>query len=342
MATPAKVRLLDVAADLPAVAALLESEVPAFGGVRKSAAEHLKHLQWLLLENPERGEFPAGWVLESSGGAILGVHLNVPRMFCGPAGTVPVFFSCYFFVKEEARGMESLGLFLSYRKLAAQGILMASSANVNSAPLWHKLGGTAIPGTGEEWMKPGRLLPLAEEALHRRTGWKWKLTSVASREASAPGNGFAWLRARGDIAAAATPPPTQGWEPVRSAEWLQWMFDSGEGGPRLYRWDGVGGPVFLAVSWAHRGWRGQIRCLQITDCWSAGGEIPGRLLLENLWAAHRKDADALCVRGAGELPAAAATLGWRRRDLVAPALWMGAAHAEKAAEIRRFYPGSGA
>lgn len=341
-----KVRVLNTGSDLPAVAALLESEVPAYGGMRKTAAEFLLRLRWLLLENPDRGDFPAGWVLESKDGQLSGVHLSVPRMFSGAGCPLPVFFSCYYFVKQEARGMESLGLFLSYRKLAAQGILMASSANGNSAPLWQKLGGKALTGTECEWLLPLHLLPLAEETLFRRFGWKLKLAgaspeiTLSAPPASGP---VRWLSTENEITAAAVRPQTDGpLLPVRSPEWLRWKFGPGAaGGIRLYRWDGGRAPVFVAVAPSLRGRRGQIRCLQIVDAWSTAA-ADGKEILKDMAALHKKDADALTIRGLGDLTAAAASLRWRRRPLEAPSFWWTPPHAARLENLADFYPDSGA
>ena len=340
-----KVRVLDPAVDLPAVAALLESEVPTYGGARKSAADYLSHLEWLLTGNPDRDGYPPGWVLQGADGTISGVHLSVPRLFSSSEGPLPFFFSSYFFVKPEARGMESLGLFLSYRKLAAHGILVASSANASSAPLWQKLGGKSIPDTGHEWLKPLRMLPLAEEALFRRVGWRWRLPGASARfclvepPASGP---LRWLRTPEEIAGAALPESRGPLQPIRSKEWLLWKFGRpGLNEYRLYQWDGGTSPVCLVVALSRRGWRGQIRCLQITDAWSAA-EYPAVAAVEAVVALHRKDADAIALRGRGALAAAAAALGWRRRILSAPVLWWASTHASRLDSLTELYPDSGA
>jgi hypothetical protein len=345
MAGDFRVRVLDPGNDLPAVAALLESEVPAYGGVRKSAGDFLARLEWLLTGNPERGDFPSGWVLEGKDGTIAGVHLSVPRIFSGTGGPVPFFFSCYFFVKAEARGMESLGLFLSYRKLATQGILMASSANANSAPLWLKLGGKVFRGSEHEWLKPLCLLPLAEEALFRRFDWRVRLAGNAPhfRLSEPPASGpLRWLRTPEEIAAAAMPVREGPLQPVRSVEWLQWKFGHiPQDEYRLYRWDGGSLPAYVVVGLSRRGWRGQIRCLQIADAWSAG-EYPAECVLKEVVSQHRKDADTIAVRGTGSLPQGAQALGWRRRVLLAPVLWWASTHAGRMEQLSEFHPDSGA
>ncbi|HEX2746631.1 MAG TPA: hypothetical protein VHM91_01430 [Verrucomicrobiales bacterium] len=340
-----KVRVLDTAADLPAVAALLESEVPTYGGARKSAAEYLPHLEWLLTGNPDRNGYPPGWVLQGADGTLSGVHLSVPRLFSSSEGLLPFFFSSYFFVKTEARGMESLGLFLSYRKLAAHGVLVASSANANSAPLWQKLGGREIPDTGHEWLKPLRMLPLAEEALFRRFGRRWRLPGASARFSliEPPGSSpLRWLRTPEEIAGAAIPASTGLLQPVRSREWLLWKFGRpAQSEYRLYQWNSGPSPVYLVVALSRRGWRGQIRCLQITDAWSAA-EYPAVAAVEAVVALHRKDADTLALRGRGALATAAEALGWRRRVLSAPVLWWASTHASRLDSLPELYPDSGA
>ncbi len=343
MATACKVRVLDPGSDLPAVAALLESEMPAYGGVQSTAAELLPRLRWLLQENPDRGDWPAGWVLESAEGSLQGVHLSVPRLFSGAGGSLPFFFSCYYFVKAEARGMESLGLFLSYRKLAAHGILMAGSANANSAPLWRKLGGQPLPGTDVEWLKPLRLTPLVEELLHRRTGWNLRLTRrrEASLTGDCSGGALHWLRDEAEILSAALPPGEGALAPVRSADWLRWKFISGRrDNCRLYRWDGGTAPVFLTLTCANRGWRGQLRCLQIADAWSAG-PCGSPEILQAVTARHRHDADAAVIRCHGGMAESASRLGWRARPLEAPVFQLSTAHAARMATFGEFYPDSG-
>jgi hypothetical protein len=344
MASNYRVRTLDTGRDLPAVAALLESEVPAYAGVRRTAAEFLIRLEWLLLGNPHRGEYPPGWVLEAADGSISGVHLSVPRLFSGTGGLMPFFFSCYYFVKSEARGMESLGLFLSYRKLAAHGILVATSANANSAPLWQKLGGTALHDTGYERLKPLGWRPLIEEALYRRFGWRLRLgrnADLGSLMEPAPSSGFQRLVTGEEIASAASVPDSGPLQPVRSADWLSWKFGPcNQDGARLYRWDLGKAPVFVSMQRSQRGWRGQIRCLHVADAWTAGPDF-GREVLNDLVSLHRRDTDALAIRGFGHLPSAARALSWRERTLAAPVLWLGAAHAARLDGLTEFYPDSG-
>lgn len=340
-----KVRVLDPLRDLPGVAALLESEVPVYAGTKKSAAEYEAHLHWLVRENPDRDRWPGGWVLESSAGEIAGVHLSVPRIFSGPEGRVPFFFSCYYFVKAEARGMESLGLYLSYRKLAAEGVLMASSANAHSAPLWQKMGGQTVPGTETEYLKPLSLRPLAEEALHRRLGFRLPFSRARNDWTLPPPSpvpGLHWLRSAEEIAGAALEPSSGDLSPVRSAAWLRWKFlRTGAGAARLYRWDGGAAPVFVAVALSVRGWRGQIRCLQITDAWTARGPCSAPAL-QAVVASHRRHVDAVTVRGLGSLVSAAQSLRWRPRGLAAPMFWWSPAHAAGMTALAELYPDSGA
>jgi len=343
MAAAYKVRVLNPGSDLPAVAALLASEVPAYAGVRKTAADFLKRLRWLIPENPDLGSHPPGWVLEAADGGLAGVHLSVPRLFCGAGGPLPVFFSCYYFVKAEARGMESLGLFLSYRKLASHGILMAGSANANSAPLWWKLGGKPLPGTDAEWLQPLHYPPLVEEFLHRRTGWKWRLPrrrDTAWKEPPAAG-ALRWLRAEEEILSAALPPGGGPLQPVRSPEWLRWKFIAGrQDNCRLYCWSGGAAPVFLTVTLANRGWRGQLRCLHLADAWSSGPP-GGPEILRAITSLHRGHADAVVIRAHAGMTPAAASLGWRRRPLEAPVFQWAAAHAARLEHFGDFYPDSG-
>jgi hypothetical protein len=304
---------------------------------RASAAVE-SYLRWFLLDNPARHpQIPLGCGLRSPEGQLVGCILYVPQMFRFQQQTLLVAGSSSFYVDELHRGSGGL-LFLRFSELARKFPLFGNSANADAAKLWKARGAVPIPNSDYELFGVLRWDGVIEEALTRR-GVPKTLAQVA----------------RGAVALAVSPlkrlnlPAGRAEDliPLRSAEevqqlpihdaplaltsirdlsYIRWRYFSGRDatiGPFAFRNQQTDTPVFVAINRRPRGYRGQIRTLNVLDIYP---EIqPGGLvhIVAALADRYRGEVDAIVLRSLNESRQNTfRSLGFIRRPFDAPNGWL--------------------
>lgn len=291
--------------DLPAIGRLLREQIVTSHPL--SAEEHSTWVRWQSLENPELGGCPSGWVLEDDAGGICGLHLCIPKLFQFPEGSRLVIFPSSYYVTQEARGKGGVGLLMNFRKQLTIGPLINSTPNLASAELWYKMGAVALPNTGHEFCKFFNWSAIAEEWLARRLKRTIKFPWVGrgsgqmhgvSEESRFP-NELSKVREISEMElAAAANQGRSNIHPLRSPEWLTWKYlRNPDASVALYRWQDSAGAWYFGTNIRKRGHRGQIRTLQIGDCWGSGDLTSLRRGLEALFKTHRKKVAAVSLRG---------------------------------------------
>ena len=271
-------------ADLPAIADFLETaarmrpDASELELADTSAPAVLRRLRWRLLQNPaRRDDLELGQVVRDDSGRVQGVHLLFPSHYRHGARRLLGVCSGYFFVAPEARMQ---GFFMFRRTLGLKGIdlLFATTCNANSAALWAKVGGQAVPGSEYEYLLPVRFGPVAEEVVLRK-GWG-KAAATAARMAGtivSPmmglGGGGPWRLAPTDDFAHLAAIAEENRDPAilaadRSAPYLRWRFaDTPQASSTdlLVFSTASGRSGWVAARRWTRGRRGQIRALLILD-----------------------------------------------------------------------------
>ena len=303
----------------------------------RSAQSIAAHLQWFLLENPARGnDMPLGWGMRSSAGDLVGCILCAPQTFRFRESVFTVMGSSSFYVDSVHRGAGSL-IFLRFSRMASRWALFGNSANALAASLWKARGAMPIPDSDHELFGVLHWSPLAEEILARKIG-----TSQLSRVAGIIASPLAHVRYAlkfKNPAASLTPltsaeqvmdlcidQPSTKLTAARDLPYIRWRYFSGRDSTvALFsaRSPQFEGEVFVAVNKRPRGYRSQIRTLNLLDVYP---EVPSDGLVAistALMDRHRDKVDAFVVRGqARDHQSALQRAGFLRRTLDAPNGWL--------------------
>ncbi|MGA8274456.1 MAG: hypothetical protein WB919_23060 [Candidatus Sulfotelmatobacter sp.] len=156
-------------ADLVALVEKDFAEVVAFiasqSGRTEDAVE--EHLRWLVLENPARQpQHPMGFGLRSAN-QLVGCILCSPQIFRFENQKIVFMGSTSFYVDQHHRGHGGR-IFLQYCHLANQWPLFGTSANAEAAALWKAAGAIPIPHSDAELFGVFHWPPVVEELVHRR------------------------------------------------------------------------------------------------------------------------------------------------------------------------------
>jgi hypothetical protein len=124
-------------------------------------------LHWFLLQNPARREQdPLGFGLRSAD-QLVGCILLSPQVFQIESNKILLMGSSSFYVDEPHRGAGGR-IFMQYSRLARQHPLFGTSANPEAAALWKAAGATPIPNSDRELFGILHWPPIAEEFAHRK------------------------------------------------------------------------------------------------------------------------------------------------------------------------------
>jgi len=323
-------RLLE--ADIPEVAAFLETQIAAAGPTPESAAAPSRDriresLAWHL-RNPARpAEAALGQILRGEGGAVGGTNLQLPQRFAYGARIVNGLCSSALFASEEAR-REVRGpaaMFLDYQRTPGYDFKFATSSNPISGTIWRGIGGIAIERSGLQHLFVLRVGPLAEEF-----AWRARLGGGLARAARAMASLAQPLVARRDRSRLAATPCTD-WEKLaavsqacRDPEWLTGLRDAAYLAWRYAEIPGPDRPVSYLlrdqgreVGWfarlaSRRGRQGRIRAQRLVDLVWRRDEVSPEEALRAVLAVCRADSDLLVVHGRTRLGDAPERLGARR------------------------------
>ena len=281
--------------------------------VRDDAPRIERHLKWLLVENPAiTGASQPGFCIRDHLGIIRGLTLAFPAAFLAADRRLLGLCSGSFFVEPQAR-TQGYYLFRKYLSSPGYSFFFATTCNAESAPLWRRLGGCAVPNSEIE-----HILPLKLDVMLPAFVCGTTASAVALGMARVLGhcaNPILQLLAR--QSSAVTIEPCQDWQKLsdvsrhhrptdwittdRSPEFLQWRY--GPSSPHyptdiyLFR-DKLGNEGWFALANVIRGRHGQIR---------------GSVLLDAIWPRKRMSFGDIFPEILRMVPARADALFFRPR-----------------------------
>jgi hypothetical protein len=296
------------------------------------------HLRWLLLENPAHDpQIPIGWGLRSPHGQLVGCILYIPQWFRYQQQTVLIVGSSSFYVDENYRGSGGL-VFLRFSQLSRKWPLFGNSANADAAKLWKARGAVPIPHTEHELLGVLRWQGVIEEALKRR-GMPETIARASSFPASLLARPLKRLKLGtghpGDIVPLASaeqvmqlslPELKDKLTANRDRQYIHWRYFSGRDatiGVFAFRNRQIGSDVLVTVNLRPRGYRGQIRTLNVLDIYPAVTPEVCTSIVAALAESYRSIVDVVVLRGMDEARQDTfRRLGFMRRQLDEPNGWL--------------------
>ena len=305
-------------------------------GSNTPIAVALERLRWIVLQNPAREPtYPLGWILRTDAGEIAGSLCCAPQKFCLEQKKVTFMMAHSFYVDEQHQG-GGASIFLKYLRLGRDYPLFVSSANPIVAEMWGKLGGFSLGNSDHEDLGIVGWRPLLAESVYRKTGsdrlahfastliapWfgvrRQLLPRVADGELSR-------LDTAEQAAGVCSEVLSEKITACRDAAFLQWRYFSGpDRKTRLFAFLLRSGErkSMVAVEIQNRGYKKQIRALQVLDIWGEAGPEACLSIADCLWREYRQQIDILvfrCLDPAQEK--ALKANGFRLRSFPAPIAW---------------------
>jgi hypothetical protein len=315
------------------------SEIAGFVAVQSGRSREAveAHLRWFLLENPARRHHdPLGFGLRF-GDQLAGCILCVPQDFRYGSERISLMGSSSFYVDNIHRGHGGR-IFLRYSRLASQWPLFGTSANAEAAALWKAAGGEPIPYSNEELF--GVLLwpPVVEEFIHRRYSNR-VLSGLAGGSISNLAKLFRPLKIDNgecDALRLLTSAeqvndlpihnPAAKLTAMRDLPYIRWRYFSGRDATVsafAFRSRRPDQEVLVIVNQRSRGYRGQIKTLNVLDIYP---EVPPEECLRivaGLIGRYRKIVDAVVLRSQDtDRQTLFCGRGFRRRVFEAPTGWL--------------------
>jgi len=269
------------------------------------------HLRWFLLENPARQpQYPVGFGLRSTD-QLVGCILCSPQAFRFGSNRILLMGSSSFFVDERYRGHGGR-IFLQYSRLANQLPLFGTSANAEAAALWKAAGASPMPYFDGELFGVLHWPPVAEEFVHRRYS-----SPLLSRLAGSPvanlAKLFRPLKLNVGKSEALRPltsaeqvndldihDPSAKLTALRDLAYIRWRYFSGRDATVAafaFRSRQPDQEVLVTVNQRTRGYRDQIKTLNVLDVYP---EVPAEeclRIVEALVARYRSSIDTVVLRG---------------------------------------------
>jgi hypothetical protein len=295
------------------------------------------HLRWFLLENPARDpQIPLGCGLRSPQGELVGCILYVPQTFRFQQLTLLIVGSSCFYVDERYRGSGGL-IFLRFSELGRKWPLFGNSANTDAAKLWKARGAVPIPYSDHELFGVLRWRGVIEEGLSRR-GVPKILARMIGGPAALFAPAFRRLKLEAgrpeDLVLLASAEqvmqlPIHDSAPELTANrdlpYIRWRYFSGRDATAAvfaFRNKQVESGVLVTVNQRPRGYRGQIRTLNVLDIYPPVTPEVCASITAALVERYRSAIDAIVLRGLDEARQDSfRRLGFMRRQLDAPNGW---------------------
>jgi hypothetical protein len=294
-----------VVKDIPEVATFIATQ----SGRSRDSIE--SHLRWFALENPAlRLDDPLGFGLRSAD-ELVGCMLCSPQLFRCERHSILFMGSSLFYVDDRHRGYGGL-IFLQYCRLGNRYPLFGTSANAGAAALWKAAGANPIPHFDGELLGVLRWPPIAEEVAHRRYSNR-VLSALAGSSVATIAGVFRPLK----IAC----PSSDKLRPLTSAErandllqlhdsstkltavrdlpYLRWRYFSGRDSTVAvfaFCSDDSDRDVFVAVNQRIRGYREQIKTLNVLDVYPEVSQAEWLQIVGALIARYREMVDAIVLR----------------------------------------------
>jgi hypothetical protein len=344
MTTPAPIQPQSTRpADLVALAEKDFLEIASFVAAQSGRDQPVveAHLRWFLLENPaRRPEDPLGFGLRSAD-RLVGSILCSPQVFRCEKKEIRFMGSSMFYVDAAHRGGGGR-IFLQYCRLGNRHPLFGTSANLEAAALWKAAGASPIPGSDCELFGVLRWAPIAEEVTHRRSSsrllsrlagsrlsgvasmfCRWKIDSVAF-DALRP---LASAEEVNDLAVRQSTihQSSRKLTAARDLPYIRWRyFSGGDATTEVFGFQShqPDRQVLLAVNQRLRGYRGQIKTLNVLDVYPEVSPNEWLRILGALRARYGTTVDAVVLRGQNaEQQRVLCERGFQRRAFAAPNGW---------------------
>ena len=296
------------------------------------------HLRWFLLENPARDpQIPLGCGLRLPQGEFVGCILYAPQTFRFQQQTFPVIWSSCFYVDKRYRSNGGLVIFFRFAELGSKWPLCANSANAAAAKFWKVQRAAPIPYSDHEMFGVLRWRGMIEEGLTRR-GAPTTLARITSAPAALFVRPFKRLKLEGARAEDLVPLasaeqvmqlPIHGPAPEltanRDLRYIRWRYFSGRDKTVAvfsFRNRQLESEVLVTVNQRPRGYRRQIRTLNLLDIYPSVTPEVGTSIVAALAERYRKTIDAVVLRGLDEeRQNVFRRLGFLRRQFDAPNGW---------------------
>lgn len=269
------------------------------------------HLRWFALENPAlRAEDPLGFGLRAAG-QLVGCILCSPQLFRCEKQSIRFMGSSLFYVDDHHRGHGGR-IFLQYCRLGNRYPLFGTSANAKAAALWKAAGARPIPHSDGELFGVLRWPPIAEEVAHRRYSNRL-LSALAGSSVAAIAGAFRPLKI--DSSSFDKLQSLTSAEHVsdflqlhqfstkltaaRELPYLRWRYFSGRDATvavYAFRSDQADREVFVAVNQRIRGYREQIKTLNVLDVYPEVSQAEWLQIVGALIAHYRQMVDAIVLR----------------------------------------------
>ncbi|MFZ1005868.1 MAG: hypothetical protein WAN65_03465 [Candidatus Sulfotelmatobacter sp.] len=291
--------------DVPEVASFIATQ----SGRSRDTVE--AHLRWFLLENPAlRAEDPLGFGLRSAD-RIVGCILCSPQFFRCEKQTILFMGSSLFYVDDRHRGYGGR-IFLQYCRLGNRYPLFGTSANAEAAALWKAAGASPIPYSDGELFGVLRWPPIAEEVAHRRYSNRL-LTALVGSSVAAIAGVFCPLKidcSSSDELQTLTSAEQASdllqrhhfstkLTAARDLPYLRWRYFPGRDvtvAAFAFRSDDSDHDVFVAVNQRIRGYRQQIKTLNVLDVYPEVSQAEWLQIVGALIACYREKVDAIVLR----------------------------------------------
>jgi GNAT superfamily N-acetyltransferase len=313
----------------------LASFIAAQSGRARKTVE--RHLRWFLLENPaRRQEDPLAYGLRAAD-QLVGCILLSPQVFCFAGNEFLLMGSSSFYVDEHHRGQGGR-IFLQYCRLARQHSLFGTSANAEAAALWKAAGAHPLPQTDHEYFGILNWPPITEELAHRKSS-----NSAVSRLAgSSMGSVLGWLRpsridfddeaelillgSAEQVSDLELPNQPTKLTALRDASYLRWRYFSGHDTTAAvfaFRSRQPDRDVMVTVNCRTRGYRAQIRTLNVLDVYPEISTPEGLRMVSALIARYKNVVDAIVLRNLNpELQEVFSGRNFQKRTFDAPIGWV--------------------
>jgi hypothetical protein len=268
------------------------------------------HLRWFLLENPARRPLdPVGFGLRSRD-QLVGCILCSPQAFRFEKEKLLLMGSSSFYVDERHRGHGGR-IFLQYSRLGKQYPLFGTSANTEAAALWKAAGASPIQGSDGELFGVLRWPPVVEEFAHRRNPSR-ALSRLAGSSISNLAKLVRPLKLDGGASAALQPlaspeqatslsldEPSAKLTAARDLTYIRWRYFSGGDATVAvfaFRSRQPDREILVTVNQRPRGYRGQIKTLNVLDVYPEVPPDEWLRIVEALIARYGKIVDAVVLR----------------------------------------------
>jgi len=323
--------------------AISESEIVELAQFVASQSGHEptgveSHLRWFLLDNPARDPaIPLGCGLRSPQGELVGCILQVPQTFRFQRQTFPVVWSSCFYVDKRFRRNGGLVVFFKFSELSDKWPLFANSANADAAKFWRVRRAAPIPYSDHELFGVLRWKGVIEEVLNRRSVPE-TVARIASRPPAllmAPFKRLKLASVRpGDLVPLASAEqvmqlpihdPRPELTANRDLAYMRWRYFSRRDATVAafaFRSKDLESDILVTVNQRPRGYRGQIRTLNLLDIYPPVTPEACASIVAALAERYRSAIDAIVLRGMDEARQGMfCRLGFTRRQFDAPNGW---------------------